>query len=633
MLTLLLTIMVARIAYSDPAQDLVAAIQDPSPEVRATAWQHADRAGAAAIVPLSDLVASAEPEIALAAERALETIVHSAGRPDAAAERPAVAAGLVELVDGKYPEPLRRVGVRLSADIATDAEVPAIAALLNEPALAEDACMSLDRIPGDASTQALIASLATAPDEVKIRVATILAHKNASNAIPALAQLAQNGQREVGWVSLEALARLGVPPDQVFPRSRSTSAEDKSRYTNAMVQAAAVLATRGERDAAERLYTTVASFYTASNQACAALVGLAELQSPKLIAHAITQLDAEGVHDVAEMTLAQVQVGEVEKDLAATYTLTNGAKRAAILRILSRRNASQLQVFIERGRHDTSPEARVTAYQLSGLPPSEDDLLLVAVNGSRWARMPALESYLKLAAAKIDAGDATGARKSFENVLRGDFIYIYKAQALAGLERVATVELLPLVTPLMEDPDLAAPAGRAAVAIYASLPDKEQAESRITTIADSTSRPEVMAAATEHLRALGADTRAIAQRRGFITDWKLLGPFPNPDNSAFRKPFFDESRADQLDNIEFEGKAYTWKLFNADNLPAVVNLKSQFDPNNRVAAYGYAEISTDREAPVVFLLGSDDGCEFWLNWKKLHESGGSRNLVVDGERV
>ena len=68
-------------------------------------------------------------------------------------------------------------------------------------------------------------------------------------------------------------------------------------------------------------------------------------------------------------------------------------------------------------------------------------------------------------------------------------------------------------------------------------------------------------------------------------------------------------------------------------VPAAIDLRAQFDPHDNVAAYALAEVRMTADTPVLCLLGSDDGCEFWVNGEKLHEVNAPRGMAVDGDRV
>jgi HEAT repeat protein len=160
-------------ANPPPVADLLAAVQSTDDKVRGPAWQNAGPAGAPAIAPLAGLMSHQDFEVARCAKRAIERIVRHAGRPGAAPERQAVAAELVKLL-GPGQVTVRQHALWMLSEIGDDTAVPAMATLLAELALAEDARCALERIPGTAAVKALRSAFDTAPEAFKFALAQSL---------------------------------------------------------------------------------------------------------------------------------------------------------------------------------------------------------------------------------------------------------------------------------------------------------------------------------------------------------------------------------------------------------------------------------------------------------------------------
>jgi len=126
------------------------------------------------VKPLAAALAGADLDAARTALRALRRLVSEAGRPGADDDRAAVVWALMPYLAKDKPPALRREALWLLADIAGDEAVDAVAALLAEPELREDARMALDHIPGQKSLAALKAALAAAPEDFKPNVADSL---------------------------------------------------------------------------------------------------------------------------------------------------------------------------------------------------------------------------------------------------------------------------------------------------------------------------------------------------------------------------------------------------------------------------------------------------------------------------
>jgi hypothetical protein len=134
---------------------LIQDIQSDDHIVRAAARDQAGTVGAVAIGPCGEIAASDNFEVARAANRAIQNIVYFTGRPGAEAEAAAVAAELLNLLDESKPTQLRKDALWMIWQIAGEQATNRVAACLEDPEIAEDARMALERLPGEAATAAL----------------------------------------------------------------------------------------------------------------------------------------------------------------------------------------------------------------------------------------------------------------------------------------------------------------------------------------------------------------------------------------------------------------------------------------------------------------------------------------------
>lgn len=163
----------AHAAAPAAVDQLIANIRNKDDAVRGPAWQGAAPHGAAAVKPLADVMADENFEIARSAKRALWVIVRHAGRPGAAREAAAVTKELVPLL-AKRPVAVRREVLWMLSEIAGDGVVDAIAPLLGDAELRDDARCALLRLPGRKVNAALKAAMARAPEEFKYALADSL---------------------------------------------------------------------------------------------------------------------------------------------------------------------------------------------------------------------------------------------------------------------------------------------------------------------------------------------------------------------------------------------------------------------------------------------------------------------------
>ncbi|NLH97914.1 MAG: hypothetical protein GX446_00285 [Chthonomonadales bacterium] len=145
----------ALLAQRPTAATLIADIQNGDLRVRTTAVQEAVLVGSSLIVPLGRVMAGSDPGAARAAMEALRRVAHHCARPRASAERRTAATELLKLISASFPRPVRAEALYLLGCVGGPQQVQAIAALLRDPALADDARMALQRIPGGAAARAL----------------------------------------------------------------------------------------------------------------------------------------------------------------------------------------------------------------------------------------------------------------------------------------------------------------------------------------------------------------------------------------------------------------------------------------------------------------------------------------------
>jgi hypothetical protein len=438
---------------------------------------------------------------------------------------------------------------------------------------------------------------------------------------------------------------MGLTPPQLFTNPAEAVRANRERYMRGFLLSAQENLEQGNKELAQSMFATLAAFPVAKYQARAALIGLAELKSPKLIEHALGYLGEPGIRETAVDTLRSADIPEISGALEKAYPLAGPANKAVLLQILAVRKAEGVVALLQAARTDPAPEVRVAALDLLGESPTVEDVRAVALGGVPWLREPAAVRYLTLAKAKQEAGDAEAARTMYEEVAGAALPLAVVAKAFEGIAGIGSVASRPLVEKMLSavratersgetyPVELADAIGRAFVAVVAAQGDRETAKTELLKVIESAPRQEVVRYAIEKLRSLGYETRRIPQKQGFLTDWQLLGPIPSRENGAFGKSFFNESLAPLPEHVTVGDTTLSWKSAQTDSLPGVVDLKAQFSPNEEVAAYASATIACTQDTRVVLRIGTNDGYELWLNGVKLNENPEGRVLQVDQDKV
>lgn len=160
-------------AQAVPVSALVEQLKSKDDNVRGDAWQKAGPAGAPAVAPVAALWTDADFEVARSAKRAVWNIVRHAGRPGAGPESKAVEQALLPLT-GHAAASVRREAIWMLSEIGGGDTVSALAKLLGDVEVRDDARCGLERIPGGDSIVALRQAMKTVPEEFRYALAESL---------------------------------------------------------------------------------------------------------------------------------------------------------------------------------------------------------------------------------------------------------------------------------------------------------------------------------------------------------------------------------------------------------------------------------------------------------------------------
>jgi hypothetical protein len=167
---------------------------------------------------------------------------------------------------------------------------------------------------------------------------------------------------------------------------------------------------------------------------------------------------------------------------------------------------------------------------------------------------------------------------------------------------------------------------------YAGSGQRKQAIEIYSDVFDRSSSRPLVTHAAGGLRKLGVKVE-IAERSGFITDWFVVGPFPNRNKAAWDTAYFPEKEVKLDGEYEVNGRKVRWRQHHTDDPQGVVDFVPLFDPHENVAAYAYATLESGRARQINLMIGSDDGVVCWLNGKRVHGNNGSRRVTVDEDKV
>jgi hypothetical protein len=121
---------------------------------------------------------------------------------------------------------------------------------------------------------------------------------------------------------------------------------------------------------------------------------------------------------------------------------------------------------------------------------------------------------------------------------------------------------------------------------------------------------------------------------GWVTQWKLIGPFDNTKGAGFAKAFPPEEKIDLAAELDGKIGKVRWVDFVAKGDYGQVDFNQPFTSLKEVTGYAYSEFWSDAERPVQIRLGCDNGWKVWLNGKFLFgRDEYHRNVEIDQYRL
>ena len=308
-------------AVAAEAEDqFLAGLRSDDATANLEAWTKADRMDASVIPAVSELLTSKKPNVRRAADEALKAIVHSVGktidprglganvgRPDALGRtdpRQQVVGYLLSLLDGKRALVEKTNALRLLSLIATTDAVAKVSSLIHDPQLREEVAFCLERIPGKASEEALLAALPAAADEFKPRILAALGHRRADEAVGACIDAMQSSDATIAIAGMKAWGRIGTSTGAEidFPELDSLSDWRKTEFDDSLLRYADAQVDKGNEGEAARIYTRALGRDEEHLQ-CAAIIGLAKIGTARAAAAIFPKLRSD--HSTVRITARQ----------------------------------------------------------------------------------------------------------------------------------------------------------------------------------------------------------------------------------------------------------------------------------------------------------------------------------------
>jgi len=120
------------------------------------------------------------------------------------------------------------------------------------------------------------------------------------------------------------------------------------------------------------------------------------------------------------------------------------------------------------------------------------------------------------------------------------------------------------------------------------------------------------------LKNLGEPVDLVTQF-GFITRWKLIGPFDNTGGKGFQTAYPPEKKIDLTASYQGQkNQSLTWKNHTTNDPYGVVDLNKALGKHMSVAGYAYAAVYSQKELPVELRAGSNNAVKIFLNGREIY---------------
>lgn len=618
------------------------------PAISKTAVRELANTAAEAVDQLARMLDEAQTIQGHKAARVLHGLALDMARPGANAEREAFSSALCRQLSEHHSVEVKRFLITQLQITAGDESLPALAACLAEPELAEAARQALLANGSTGARRVLREALPKTTGRIRIGLIQALGLLRDKEADQLLLAEAGSAEEQPRLAAFEALAQIGI--DEAEPLLGQAMEQGSQRVqravTNSYLKLADRLLARGaseatgntatppHQDLALRMYGRVLKSCPMPALRCAAVAGARQAGSAALevLLPGVADPD-DTVRDRVFESLGRLPGKEVSSAISNIMGQYDATVRAGLVHVLAKRVDETSRRVIERAGEDASAEVRVTAWQVTGRLDAPGDemqatLQEAADQGSPRIRPVAWSALLKLARNHLGGETEAQMLPVFERALGVAGLDQVRYQAIQELASEGGESALPLVEKLMKDPVLGHDATLARIAIAGRLDKagrRERGVAILREIVEARPARQVLDPAVRALRGLGIAYDP-AHETGFVTRWWLVGPFPGNDIDKVWSP---EERVDLQASVAHPYRRERWRPVHVTDPAGIVHLLERLEPNHDVTCYLYAEITPETAGEVVLKIGSNDGTRVWINGQMVHTFPGSRGLKID----
>lgn len=532
-----------------------------------------------------------------------------------------------------------------------------VGAIASGPQQRVTALRALALLPDKQATAAIASTAGRASGELKALLVGVLGKRGDAAAVPFLLEAAKDDDAAVRSAAYGSLGDLKAPEgiatliagvkreqggelaaaEQALGRIPGTEAV--GAITAAVGEAqgpakAALLRALTYRKDPDTLPVFVAAAKDADREVqVAAFRAMGVLNRPEAIPVLLAALATakDEPYDAIGYALRRIRGKQATAAIVAAAEKASPAALAVILDIVSWRDDDAVRPLLVAAARNADPNVKAAA--LTGLArvkdPNAVQLIIEAATGPDGPVRTAAARAALAYTSEIIQADRAKAKALFSlgldrKVLSGDE---ERRQAIRALGALGDPDVVGPLCEALRDRRLSGEAHGAIERIAAAAAkagNKATAIDAYTQLVRRSPDTRRIAQIQGRLRKLGV-TGDLAHRAGFITRWRIAGPFPNPRNELFGKKLGPEGEdVGVLLPVKAGGIEREWKALHVTDLAGTLDLRKAAGSQGSSAALLYAEITVAKPTLALLKLGYEEGCVAHVNGRKLHDRAGAR---------
>ncbi len=299
------------------------------------------------------------------------------------------------------------------------------------------------------------------------------------------------------------------------------------------------------------------------------------------------------------------------------------------------------------GVEAASPELQAAWKRLAESPPEAMPLVLVAMNdaeptGQNWLRSAADA----IAERTLAEGGQLPAEQLRALVRNSDAAPRGRRAAYEWLVKVEPAAAEQLLPNMLDDPSIELRYDAVERVIGQALAEGESDTKRIELLNTALTSALDQGQLDQCAKQLGKLGREVdlTQVMGFLTKWKLIGPFDNTDKQGFAVAYPPEAAIDFDKTYDGKTEPVTWQAAESDGELGKLDLTETFGPVKGAVAYTATTFVSAEPQEAELRYSSPNATKVWLNGKlvadnEVYHSGGafdqyrSRVQLQAGENV